>query len=1130
MCSTNRICLNWRWQWTFLWMILAQASIAAAEDWPMFGRDRTRNSVSSEANPPQHWQVEVVDRSGKITQSSENIRWQAPLGSTTFGDPVVSGGLIWIGTNNNGIAQPDAPDASVLACFRESDGKLLYRYVSPRLPQGRVHDWPYSAMACSPLIEGERLWFTTNRAEVICFDIGPLLRDEGQPRELWKVDMMKEFGVKPCGSRMTLCHFCSIASHGDLIYVITGNGVGDDRLKVSAPDAPSLICFHKDTGKVAWTDNSPGANILSGQWSSPLVIEVGGQAQVVVPQGDGWIRSFEPATGKLLWKFDMNRKTAHWALGGSGSRNDILATPVFYGGRIYVASGQEPEHGDGDGRLVCIDPTRTGDISSELAVDADGQPLPVHRLQAVDPKQGQRAIANPNSGLVWECVNQDSNGDGKIDFEEGFYRTCGSVSIKDDLLVVSNFNGLIHCLDAKTGKVHWRFDALASIYGAPLIVGDKVYIADEDGDVAILGLSADPSRALRNLADGPAPLAEVNVDDTVYCSPIFANGTLYVASRDTLYAIRADGRKQTGYWPQWRGPQRDNVSPEWGLLQQWPEGGPPLTWRTDGIGQGIASVALAKGSIYTLGSAGEHEHVVALDEATGQLRWKAPIGPAINDAPLMRWLSQRTPTVDADRIYASTAEGNLICLQTADGKELWRKNYPADFGSVRPTWGFVDHPLVDGDQLICKPGGKEATIVALDKRTGEVIWKCLLDPAEGASYPATIKAGVGYVAILQNCVVGISTDGKLLWRHDNPRLGWVNAVSPLAAGNSIILPGGHLRSEMIVLKITRQRMEVEMTEISRSRQNLEYFQDSTVRLGEYLFTAGRGSLPLCLRWRTGETLWGPIRPEAKGKVAITYADHRLYLLFADGTCILAEASPKEFRPTGKFVLPDHEPAIGATFPVITGGRLYIRDNDRLFAYDVRAGDNGRAGAPQLNRLDLAYSKDSPRAERARGINKQPDAIFVPTPHDVVAKMLEVASVEKSSVVYDLGSGDGRIVIAAAQTYGSKAVGIELDRALAAESLDRVQKAALGELVEIRHADIFEQDLSQANVVALYLPPKLMDRLLPQLEKLEPGSRIVSHFFKFTDIPPDKSLKFDSQDDGDSHEIYMWTTPLRKPAR
>ncbi len=1118
-----------------LWLSLSNLIASAqGQDWPMFGRDATRNAVSPEVDPPTRWDVGDFERKTRAwrRETSRNIKWQAELGTITFGDPVVANGFVWVGTNNWQSSGDNPPDASVLACFRESDGKPLYRYVSPRLPHGLSYDWPSAAMACSPLIQGDRLWFTTNRAEVVCLDVGPLQRGDGQPREAWKVDMMQQFGVKPVGSRMMLCHFCSIASYKDLIYVITGNGVDGTLANVPAPDAPSVICFQKATGKVVWNDNSPGANIAVGQWSSPLVIESPCRDQVVVPQGDGWLRSFEPTTGQLIWKFDINFKTSRLDLGGRGNRNDINATPVYYKGKVYVASGQYAENGEGVGRLVCIDPTKIGDISSELAIDKDGQPLAEDRIQTVDSTKEQRAISNPNSGLIWEYINSDRNSDGKIEFEEQLHRSNNNVAIKDDLLILGDMSGLVQCLDAQAGKVHWTYDTLAAMYSSPLIVGDKVFIADEDGDVTVFRLSADPTIAM----PGGMPLAEINMGNSVYCSPIYSHGTLFVASKDHLFAIRDHGAEAAGYWPQWRGPHRDNLSADWDLLQEWPEGGPPLKWRTSGIGEGIASVSVAGGTIYTLGSADGHEHVIALHERTGEQRWRVAIGPAINDAPLMRWLSQRTPTVDGERLFASTAQGDVVCLETADGKELWRKNYPKDFGTLRRTWGFVDRPLVDGENLICTPGGTVATLAALNKRTGEVVWKCLLDPPEAGSYPALMALetqGVRqYIAILKDSLVGVrAADGKLLWRHASPGLGAINTLTPLVADSYVILPGGRGTSEMVVLNTVRKGDEVSVKEINRKTFNLDHFQDATVRLEDRLYSAVYSGLPLCIEWRTGKTLWGPQRTAGRGRVSMTYADNRLYMLFADGTFLLADASPEAYRERGRFAVPDSIPASGVTFPVITAGRMYVRANDLLFCYDVRASADRKAAAPLVVNLDLAKPTPHPAtADRSLAKNKQPDAIFVPTPHDVVAKMLALADVKRNDVVYDLGSGDGRIVIAAAQTYGAKAVGIELDKHLAEQSQDNVKQAGVSELVRIEYADMFKQDLSHVDVVALYLPPNLMDRLLPQFEKLKPGARIVSHYFKFTDIPPDKSLRFDSRDDGDAHEIYVWTVPLRKAAR
>jgi outer membrane protein assembly factor BamB len=502
---------------------------APADDWPTFGRDRTRNSVSPERNPPLDWRVKGgsvllgKDAAEEKTAEDGNIRWTAALPGQTHSTPVVSNGLVWIGAAYGWYSDGKKPGGS-LCCFRESDGRLVYERRSESLPQ-RVHDPGWTGLGSSPLVEGESLWYVTNRWEVVCLDIGPLLSSKGPARERWIVDLAREFGVFPRSMLMGPPRHCSIApSYRDRIFVTTGNGVDESRRKVPAPDAPAIVCLDKNTGKTLWTDRSPGGNVLATEAASPLVADIAGRGQVVVPQGDGWLRSFDPMSGKTLWQFDMNRKESVW--GPRGERDHGWSSPVLYDGRIYVTTGQEIEHGEGPGRLLCIDPTKSGDISQELAVDRDGNPLPQRRVQAVIAEDGERAIANPDSGLVWEFDASHA------EFERQFHRSISSVAAHDGLVVATDSSGLIHCLDAATGEWHWSFDMLSTCWTTPLIVGGYVLVADEDGNVMTVRLSADPAVAL---AEDLPPV--VNVGAAVYASPVFANGTLYIASRDKVYAI-----------------------------------------------------------------------------------------------------------------------------------------------------------------------------------------------------------------------------------------------------------------------------------------------------------------------------------------------------------------------------------------------------------------------------------------------------------------------------------------------------------------------------------------------------------------------------------------------------------------
>ena len=469
------------------------------EDWAMRGRDASRNAMSPETHAPTDWAIQPVG--GK---PGKNIRWSAPLGSVSWGGPVVSHGLVWVGSNNAYPRDPMATqDAGVLMCFREQDGKFLYQYVCPRHEAGKRYDWEYSPICSSPLVIDDRLWFCTNRAEVVCLDIAPLITGTGSAEVLWKLDMMRELGVRPStvmiGNDAT---HCSPAAYRNYLYVNTTNGKWYDG-KVSAPNAPSLVCLDQETGRVVWEDHSPGYNILHIQQGSPLVVEIGGQGQVIMGQGDGWLRSFDALTGQLLWKFDINYKASRdktYPQKAERWRTFFLAIPVYYNGRIYAAPGEDAEHGAGPGRLVCLDPTRRGDISSELDDGAGG------------------GKPNPNSGLVWEYLGKGT---------EAMHLTMSSVAIHHALLIAPDYEGLVHCLNPTTGEHYWSHDTKGHIHGSPLIVDGKVYVGNEEGEVHILPLSREKHAAV-----------EVDVDWPIGPGMVFANGVLYMMTNEGLFAIQ----------------------------------------------------------------------------------------------------------------------------------------------------------------------------------------------------------------------------------------------------------------------------------------------------------------------------------------------------------------------------------------------------------------------------------------------------------------------------------------------------------------------------------------------------------------------------------------------------------------
>lgn len=498
------------------------------KDWPQWGGSPMRNNTPQDASIPVEWDI----------KTGENIRWSMPLGSETYGNPVVANGKVYVGTNNGSgyiSRYPANVDLGVLLCFDEKDGTFLWQHSNEKLPTGRVHDWPDQGICTAPIVDGNRLWYVTNRGEVVCLDTegfhdgenaGPFQDEPNENKDeadvVWKLNMMTQLGV----SQHNMCS-CSVTIAGDLMFVCTGNGVDEGHIALPKEDAPSFICLNRHSGEVLWTDNSPGKNVLHGQWSSPAYGVLGGEAQVIFGGGDGWLYSFaaegENGQAKLLWKFDCNPKGSFYAL-NRATRNHIIATPVIYDGLVYVGVGEDPEHGEGEGHLWCIDPTKRGDVSPTQVFHVDDlkTPLPHRRLQAMDEKQGELERDNPNSAAVWHYVGNDPE-----DFEQTMHRTCGTVAIKDDLLFVADFSGLLHCIDAKTGEGYWTYDMFAASWASPLIVGDRVYIGDEDGDIAIFEVSKEMNQ-----------MGEINMGSAVYTTPIVANDTMFIANRNRLYAIQ----------------------------------------------------------------------------------------------------------------------------------------------------------------------------------------------------------------------------------------------------------------------------------------------------------------------------------------------------------------------------------------------------------------------------------------------------------------------------------------------------------------------------------------------------------------------------------------------------------------
>ena len=487
-------------------------ALARADDWPQWGRTNERNMYSPETGLPSSFDpgkfklgTEEVDLA-----TTKNVKWVAKLGSQSYGNVTVAGGRVCVGTNNDAPRDPQHQgDRGVLMCFDEKSGGFLWQLVVPKLASGKVNDWESLGILSSPTQDDKHVYLVTNRCEVVALtadglgkeNVGPFTDEAkyvtgpGKPPGkvgakdadmAWRYDMIDELGVFPHNASN-----CSLLILDDEIISTTSNGQDWSHTNIPSPNAPSLIALDKKTGKFLGEDDAHmGPKIFHGIWCSPSAGKVNGKTQVFFGGPDGSLYGFDPKPVKegddlhlkRVWWCDANpagyRANKYPAAKGP---SEINATPVFYNNRVYVAIGQDPEHGEGIGNLICVDPTKTGDITK--------------------------------TGIIWSY--------NKI------HRSLSTCAITPDgLLFVGDFSGFVHCLDAATGKVHWVHDMKAHIWGSALVADGKVYIGTEDGTLAVFAASKEKKK-----------LADIDMGAPVYATPVVANGVLYIQTTTHLYAI-----------------------------------------------------------------------------------------------------------------------------------------------------------------------------------------------------------------------------------------------------------------------------------------------------------------------------------------------------------------------------------------------------------------------------------------------------------------------------------------------------------------------------------------------------------------------------------------------------------------
>lgn len=448
----------------------------------MWGGRPDRNMVSAEKGLP-------------TTFNSKAPKWVAKLGKTTFGNPVVSGGRVFIGTNNDIPRDPSVEkDRGILMCFSAADGKFLWQAVHDKLHE--EEDSNKIGICSTPCVAGDRLYYVSNRGELVCADSagfadgendGPLTDEKRSgPRDadfVWILDMRKELGVTV---NQASASFPLVV--GDLVFALTGQGVDLKTDKVKNPGAPSFIAVDRHTGKVVWKDASPGDRIIEGQWASPASGVVDGRTQVAFPGGDGRLYAFEAKSGELLWKFDGKSHEKRGPDGKHETELHFIAAPVYFGHRLLIAAGNDPEGGkDGPGCLRAIDARKRGDITRD--------------------------------GELWRLTGDD------------FGRSISTVAVHEGLVYAAELAGYLNCVELESGRRLWRHDLLATVWGSPLVADGKVYLRTGDDDVFVFQAAREKKLLAKTAL--PAKYGHGTV--------VVSGGVLYVAGSEQLMAISARG-------------------------------------------------------------------------------------------------------------------------------------------------------------------------------------------------------------------------------------------------------------------------------------------------------------------------------------------------------------------------------------------------------------------------------------------------------------------------------------------------------------------------------------------------------------------------------------------------------------
>ncbi len=952
---------------------IALCSAGQGDDWPQWGGRSERNMVSGEQGLP-----DLRPRDGQPTASLNEpgnpyVKWKVKLVASTYGNPTVADGRVFVGTAGK--------DCGRVVCLDEATGQLVWEllaphrdFPTPERPEKwtKGSSWDYYLLAggkdlgicSSPTVDGDGVYVLTSRGEVLCLDVrglangnqGPFTDEakykaDGQdhPAQLtatdadivWRFDLWTELAVRPADLFSN-----SALVHGDFVYISTGNGMElhwtwGGPVAPPNPQAPSLIVLDKQTGRlVAQDDEQIGTRLLHGQFSSPSLARAGEKTLVLYAGGDAVLYAFEPLTAlpdkpvklKKVWSYDcvppqywvkddkgqpIEYRAGNWhspfAVGKYGNKADradfvgaseVIATPVFHQGRVYVAIGRDPAHGRGRGALHCIDPTKTGDITK--------------------------------TGKVWTY--------------QGIQRSISTASVADGLVYVADVAGWLHCLDADTGRCYWSHDTESyqfngAIWGSTLVADGKVYLVTR--------------KSLCVFAAGKQKQVLATVRLGGECSPIAANGVLYVVLRGILYALHSPDRnpstkvpdqgsgKQTPAsqgrdalsteeasgrryeWPGWRGPRGDGFSPE------VPRRLPPrkLLWTRAMAGECHAPLSVGGGYLVAADADGRRDYWRCFNAADGTPVWTYEYPNAekmeFGAAP------RAAPRIYRGKVYCLNAWGELFGFDLASGRLVWRKHLAREFQQKTPTWGYCCSPLMANGNLIVNPGGTGGPVAALDPQTGNAVWTGKGDGVNYAAFLLGTFGGVEQLIGYDRKTAGgwDAKTGERLWTLDvDASYGYI-APSPVAVGGKLLLTSDQQDARLMGFTAAGKILN------EPAAENMDLAPEIATPCvwGGLILGASSGLLLLDPATPDSgnslKTLWLDDNEDClRGLCHAIVSEDRALVLCEDGQLLLLAADRKSCTILDRAKLCERT----WVHPALAYGRLYVRDKAAVYCYEMPA--------------------------------------------------------------------------------------------------------------------------------------------------------------------------------------------------